>query len=106
MPKNFLSLIIVPHHKGRSKTISLSKKAIKVISGAAAFLFIAFAVLLVDYFTMNVTRKKYKDLLVENIKKDETIAQHKNLIVELETTIEHFENYAKKLNIMAGLKSP
>jgi len=106
MPKKFLSIIIVPHHKGKAKTISISKKTIKILCGIGGCLLLAFIVFLIDYFTMNVTRKNYKELVQDNIKKEETLAQYKNTIAELENTIEHFENYAKKLNIMAGLKSP
>lgn len=106
MPKKFLSIIIVPHHKGKAKTISISKKTIKILSGIGGCLLLAFIVFIIDYFTMNVTRKNHKELVKDNIKKEETLAQYKNTIAELENTIEHFENYAKKLNIMAGLKSP
>jgi murein DD-endopeptidase MepM/ murein hydrolase activator NlpD len=106
MPEKVISLIILPHRKGKPKTVSLSKKTIRIWAGILAFIFVAFMVFLVDYFTMNVTRKKYKQLIQENIKKDETIVQYKSTVAQLEATIEHFENYAKKLNIMAGLKSP
>lgn len=106
MPKKLFSLIIVPHHKGKSKTISLSKKSLKVLSGISVFLFLVLIVFLVDYFTLNIVRQKYKKLLRENVKQKEIMAQYQDSINELQTKIEHFENYAKKLNIMAGLKSP
>lgn len=106
MPRNIFSLIIVPHHKGKSKTISFSKKSIKVLSGVIAFLLIALVAFLVDYFSTNTTRQKYKYLLKDSKNQEETIVQYQNCINELKTTIEHFESYAKKLNIMAGLKSP
>ncbi len=106
MKKKFLSIIIVPHHKGKAKTISVSKKTIKTLSGIGICFLLAIIVFLVEYFTMNVTRTKYKELVQDNTRKEETLAQYKNTIAELENTIEHFENYAKKLNIIAGLKSP
>lgn len=106
MPKKLFSLIIVPHHKGKSKTISLSKKALKVLIGISVFLFIILVVFLVDYFTLNVTRQKYKELLRGNLKQKETIARYEDSFNELQATIEQFRNYVKKLNIMAGLKSP
>lgn len=106
MSKKLLSLIIVPHHKGKLKTITLTKKAIRVSCGISVFLFMILVVFLVDYFTLNITRQKYKELLKENRKQKKTMAQYQDSIDELKTTIEHFENYAKKLNIMAGLKSP
>ena len=106
MPGKIISFIIVPHRKGKPKTFSLSKRAIQIWAGIFAFIFIAFMVFLIDYFTINITRKKYKQLTQENIKKEETIVQYKSTVAQLEATIEHFENYAKKLNVMAGLKSP
>lgn len=106
MPKKLFSLIIVPHHKGKSKTISLSKKSLKVLSGISVFLFLVLIVFLVDYFTLNIVRQKYKKLSRENVKQKEIMAQYQDSIYELQTKIEHFDNYAKKLNIMAGLKSP
>jgi len=106
MPKKLFSLIIVPHHKGKSKTISLSKKSLKVLSGISVFLSLVLVGLLVDYFTLNIVRQKHKELLIENVKQKKIIVQYQDSINELQTTIEHFENYAKKLNIMAGLKSP
>jgi murein DD-endopeptidase MepM/ murein hydrolase activator NlpD len=106
MPEKIISLILVPHRKGKSKTFSLSKKSLRIWAGVVAFIFVTFTVFLVDYFTMSVTRKKYKQLIQEDVKKEETIAQYQSTVAQLQATIEHFENYAKKLNVMAGLKSP
>ncbi len=105
MAKKFLSLIIIPHNKTKSKTIALSKKAVKITAGIGTVLFLALTGFLVDYFTMNVTRQKYKTLLDENTKQKQTLAQYQETIDSLQTTIDQFENYAKKLNVMAGLKS-
>ncbi len=106
MDKKFLSLIIVPHNKGKFKTITFSEKKIKFFKGIAIFFFTALIIFLVDYFTMNVTRQKYRDLNEENARLKETIVQYKYSTSKLKTTIDHFESYAKKLNVMAGLKSP
>jgi murein DD-endopeptidase MepM/ murein hydrolase activator NlpD len=105
MSKKFLSLIIIPHNKAKSKTISLSKKAAKISFGITIFLFLVLAFFLIDYFTMNVTRKKYKTLMSENAKQSQTLAQYKETINSLQNTIDQFESYTKKLNIMAGFKS-
>ena len=106
MSKKFLSLIIVPHHKGKSKSFTFSKRAVKIITGCAAFLTLLLIIFLIDYWTMNVTRQKYKDLLLANQQQKETIVQYQQSINQLKTIISNFENYAKKINIMAGLKSP
>jgi murein DD-endopeptidase MepM/ murein hydrolase activator NlpD len=105
MEKKYLSLIIIPHTKMRSKNISFSRRTIRVIAGLAVFVSLALTLFLIDYFTMSVTRKKYRNLLDEKAKQDKTIVQYKDTIEKLQTTIEHYESYAKKLNVMAGLKS-
>jgi len=105
MIKRFFSVIIIPHHKGKYKKITLSEKKARILGGVAIFLFIALLAFLSDYFTMNVTRQRYKDLREENMKQKETIAQYKISLSKLKLRIERFEKYAKKLNVMAGLKS-
>ncbi len=105
MEKKHLSIIIIPHNKAKSKNISFSKKTIKIASGIAIVVFLALAVFLIDYFTMNVTRQRYRDLLDKSVQQDQAIAQYKDTVDKLQTTIDHYESYAKKLNVMAGLKS-
>jgi murein DD-endopeptidase MepM/ murein hydrolase activator NlpD len=106
MAKKHYSFIIVPHHKGQSKKISLTEKRVKILAGVLSFIMILFTVFLVDYFAMNVTRQKYKTLSDENMRQKETIAQYKLAVNRLRKTIDNFEEYAKKINVMAGLKSP
>ncbi len=106
MAKRYLSFIICPHYKGKHKTYTLSKKALRTVLSLTFFALFLLTVFLVDYFTMNVTRQKYKELLEENIRYKDTIVQQKESIRQFKNTIEYFETYAKKLNVMAGLKSP
>lgn len=105
MAKKLFSLIVVPHFRGKSKTITLTEKKVKILATIFAFLFIVLTVFLIDYFTMNVTRQKYKDLHRENSIQRQTISKYKISLNKLNTTIQDFENYAKKINVMAGLKS-
>jgi murein DD-endopeptidase MepM/ murein hydrolase activator NlpD len=105
MAKKYLSFIIIPHHRGRQRTISLSKKSIKIFTAIAAVLLITLTVFLVDYFMMNGVRKDHKELCAVKAQQDEILAQYKASIDELNTKIETFEKYRKKLNVMAGLKS-
>lgn len=104
--KKLLSLIILPHSKAGYKRISLSKRTLQFFAGGAAFLFISFAFLLVDYFSMSITRERYKALYEENLRQKEKIENYERSIGHLTKIVESFENYAKKLNVMAGLKSP
>jgi murein DD-endopeptidase MepM/ murein hydrolase activator NlpD len=106
MAKKFLSLIIVPHCAQRFKTITLSQKTIKLLGAIMIFGLVALVGFLVDYFAMNVTRAKYKILLSESSQQKRLLAEYEVSIKGLRDTVKNFENYAKKLNVMAGLRSP
>jgi murein DD-endopeptidase MepM/ murein hydrolase activator NlpD len=106
MAKKFLSLIIVPHCAQRFKTITLSQKTIKLLGAIVIFGLVALVGFLVDYFAMNVTRGKYKILLSESTQQKRLLAEYEESIKRLRDTVKNFENYAKKLNVMAGLRSP
>ncbi len=105
MAKKYVSIIIVPHNKAKTRNVSLSEKAVKIAAGIGLFVFLALTIFLIDYFTMNVTRQKYKTIWDENAQQKTAIAQYQQTIDKLQTTIDNYENYAKKLNVMAGLKS-
>lgn len=106
MAKKFLSFIIVPHCAQKFKTITLSQKALKWLGtglGLGVLVVIAF---LVDYATMNVTRVKYRGLLKENAEQKKLLTDYESSVVKLRDVVKNFESYAKKLNVMAGLRSP
>lgn len=106
MNKKFFSLIVVPHHKGKSKTITLSEKKLKTLAGVFAFIFITLGIFFIDYFSMSGTRQKYKALSEENASQKVTILKQKVLLNQLRTSVENLEDYADKINAMVGLKSP
>ncbi|HUU37186.1 MAG TPA: M23 family metallopeptidase [Candidatus Desulfaltia sp.] len=106
MAKKFLSLIIVPHCAQRFRTITLSQKTLKVLGVVGILAFVALTGFLVDYFAMNVTRAKYKILLSESSQQKRLLAEYEESIKKLRDTVKNFDNYAKKLNVMAGLRSP
>ena len=106
MVKKHLSLIIVPHTKTNTKTLSFSRRALKFLAAGGVVLGLALAAFLVDYVRMNVIRGRYKALRAETAEQKTMIADYEKSIGELQATISHFESYTKKLNIMAGLKSP
>jgi murein DD-endopeptidase MepM/ murein hydrolase activator NlpD len=105
MAKKHLSFIIIPHNKEKFRTVSLSKRSLRIFVGVCSVLIVALTVFLIDYFTMNVTRQKYKNLLDENADQKQALAQYEESIENLQKTVDSFESYAKKLNVMAGLKS-
>lgn len=105
MKEKFLSIIVIPHKKGKHRTYSISKKKFKIAAGITAAVFILLTVFLVDYFLMRGTRTKYKTLQADFEEKNETLEKYRNSIDDLNSKIDEFENYREKLNIIAGLKS-
>jgi murein DD-endopeptidase MepM/ murein hydrolase activator NlpD len=106
MAKNHLSIIIVPHTKTSTKTLCFSRRGLKALGIGGIVLGLALAAVLVDYARMNIIRARYKALKAETAEQRSTIAGYERSIGELRSTISHFEAYTKKLNVMAGLKSP
>jgi murein DD-endopeptidase MepM/ murein hydrolase activator NlpD len=106
MAKKSLSLIIVPHYAKRFKTITLSQKTLKALLAISIFSFIVLVVFIVDYFTMNVTRAKYKNLVRESAEQKKLLADYESSVKKLRDTVKSYESYTKKLSVMAGLKSP
>ncbi len=100
-----ISLLVIPHNRGKHRTISLSKRAVNILMVAAPTLAVGLIVFLIDYFIMTGIRYKYKKLSSESVRLQAEIVQYKKSIDSLETTLEDFEQYRKKLNIIAGLKA-
>ena len=105
MPKQHLSVIIVPHTKTSTRTLCFSKKGLKILAAGGAIAGLLLAAVLVDYVRMSVIRGRYKALKAETAEQRTAIARYEKSISELQDTIANFESYAKKLNVMAGLKS-
>lgn len=106
MAKKFLSIIIVPHTKTSTRTLSFSQRTLRTLAGTGIFLALVLAVFLTDYISMNVIRQRYKSLTRETADQKLKIADYEKSIGELQAKVTNFENFAKKLNVMAGLKSP
>ncbi|MGZ5495365.1 MAG: peptidoglycan DD-metalloendopeptidase family protein [Candidatus Aminicenantales bacterium] len=106
MPNKHLSVIIVPHTKTSTRTLCFSKKTLKILAIGGAVLVLVLFAMLVDYARMSVIRGRYKALRVETAEQKSTIAGYEKSITELQAKISNLESYTKKLNIMAGLKSP
>jgi murein DD-endopeptidase MepM/ murein hydrolase activator NlpD len=106
MNKKHLSVILVPHTKTSTKTLCFSRRALRFLAIGGAVLGLALVAVLVDYVSMNTIRAKYKALKTETAEQRIAIANYEKSINQLRTTISNFESYTKKLNVMAGLKSP
>jgi murein DD-endopeptidase MepM/ murein hydrolase activator NlpD len=106
MAKKLLSIIIVPHTKTSTRTLSFSRRTLRILAGTGAVMAVALAVFLTDYVSMNVIRQRYKVLTRETAEQKVKIADYEKSIGELQARVTNFETLAKKLNVMAGLKSP
>jgi murein DD-endopeptidase MepM/ murein hydrolase activator NlpD len=105
MARKVFSLIIVPHCAKRFRTVTLSQKAVKALLSTAVFSAVVLTVFLVDYFSMNVTRAKYRSLLRENAEQKKVLSDYQTSVSKLSEAIKSFKSYTEKLNVMAGLKS-
>ena len=74
--------------------------------GVSAFCFLVLVFFIADYFTMNLTRAKYKELLKQTAVQAQLLGDYEDSIRRLRQTIKDYESYTKKLSVMAGLKSP
>ena len=106
MAKKFISIVIVPNWKTSFRTINLPQKTVRVMIGAGVAFAVIFVFFLLDYFSMTVTKAKYRELLKENSAQKEIIANYETTIAQMKETITSFENYARKINILAGVQSP
>ncbi len=106
MSKKHLSVIFVPHTKTSTKTVTFSKRSIKTLLWGSGILGLALVIILIDYVSMSGLRRSYKRLTLTAAEQTEKLADYEHSINQLQLTIANFEEYAKKLNIMAGLKSP
>ncbi len=106
MPNKHLSVIIVPHTKTSTRTLCFSRKKLKALGIGGVVLALALLTMLVDYARMSVIRSRYKALRAETAEQKTAIAGYEKSITELQSKISSLESYTKKLNVMAGLKSP
>jgi murein DD-endopeptidase MepM/ murein hydrolase activator NlpD len=101
----YISLFIIPHHRGKQRTISLSRRTVKVLRIAVPAVFCILVAFLVDYIMMNGTRRQYKQLKHSFAQQEAVLTDYQQAIGDLEATIQAFDAYRTKLNIMTGLKS-
>jgi murein DD-endopeptidase MepM/ murein hydrolase activator NlpD len=105
MGKKYLSLIIVPHGKSNYRTLSVTKKTLKILLWSGIVLGVLLAAVTVDYVRIQVMRKTYRAVLSENQRQKETLVQYQASIGTLNQKVESLETYQKKLNLIAGIKS-
>jgi len=106
MAKKFISIVIVPNWKTSFRTINIPQKAVRLMLGAGISFLVLFVFFLLDYFSMTMTKARYRELLKETSVQKETIANYESTISQMKETIRNFEDYARKINVLAGLQSP
>jgi len=106
MGKSFLSLIIIPHTKSHSRTLSFSKKALKFALWGTIAAGVFILAMTADYIRIKFVGQGYSVLWSENQQQKETIKQYEGSIGVLQEKIKSFENKIDVLNLMAGFKSP
>ncbi|MGB4704511.1 MAG: M23 family metallopeptidase [Candidatus Saccharicenans sp.] len=106
MARKFISIIIVPNWKTSFRTINIPQKAVRVFLASGVTFLVLFVFFLLDYFSMTETKARYRELLKENAAQKENIATYETTIAQMKKTISNFEEYARKINILAGVQSP
>ncbi|MDD8030581.1 MAG: M23 family metallopeptidase [Acidobacteriota bacterium] len=106
MAKKFISIVIVPNWKTSFRTINLPKRAVGLIIGTGVAFTIFFIFFLIDYFSMTMTKADYHELQQEVAAQKEMIITYENTIAQMKERISSFEEYARKINILAGVQSP
>ncbi len=104
--KSFTIIIMPEGVKGKYRTIELSKKTIKIIASAFGVFLLIFLFIIIDYFNVKSTAilvKKYEN---ENKNQAQKIVMLEDTMKDLNKKLEKFEEYKRKLNIIAGLESP
>jgi murein DD-endopeptidase MepM/ murein hydrolase activator NlpD len=105
MANKFFSVIIVPHTKTNTRTLTFSKRGIKLLAGGGLLLLLALGLFLADYLSMNFIRAKYRLLVRENKEQKTRLTETETTVKRLEATVANYEEYARKLNVLVGLKS-
>jgi len=106
MGKKHLSLIVIPHTKTSHRTLSFSKRSVRFVAGAGIGLALLLAGITADYVRIRLSGKTYNSLIAENTKQKNQIREYETKVNFLEGKINAFQEYAGKLNVFAGIKSP
>jgi len=106
MGKKHLSLIVIPHTKTSHRTMSFSKRTVRIVTWAGIGLGLVLTFITADYIRLRLTGRSLGSLITENQKQKESLQAYEQTIGSLEQKINAFQEYTGKLNIFAGIKSP
>jgi murein DD-endopeptidase MepM/ murein hydrolase activator NlpD len=105
MRKKHLSLIIVPHDKSSYKTLSFSKRFVRNAKWGAIVLAVLLFGVIGDYVRVRINGVGLKNLAAENAKQKERLSEYEASIPNLEKQIKDLDEYRKKINLLAGIRS-
>ncbi|HNQ80443.1 MAG: M23 family metallopeptidase [Acidobacteriota bacterium] len=106
MGKKHLSLIVIPHTTKSPRTWSFSRRTVKAATVCGIGLAVLMTAVTVDYVRVRLSRRSYHSLVAENAKQKEELRVYGTKVGELERKLNGFREYAGKLNVFAGIKSP
>jgi len=105
MARKHLSLIIIPHNKTCSRTVSFSRWTVKAAKAAAVLFVLVFSAVTADYIRLRLSGHDVKMLRAQNERQKQEIASYQSSVGVLENQLKVLGDKASKLNIMAGIKS-
>jgi murein DD-endopeptidase MepM/ murein hydrolase activator NlpD len=94
-----LSIIIVPHDKGRSRTIKTSYRRLKIALGVSVILLIAIAGVMGHYGYLLKRADEMKGLKEENL----TLRSKVSKVEDLNRRLESYEMFVKRINSTLGI---
>lgn len=106
MGKKFLSLIVIPHTKTSSRTLSFSKRAVKSVMWAGIVGGVLLLGVTADYIRIQLSHQTYSALKAENLKQKQEIEQYQGQFSALQNNVGKLEEYVGKINLYAGISSP
>ncbi len=106
MGKKHLSLIIVPHNKSGYRTLSFSERFVRNAKWGVVVLGVLLFGVIGDYVRVRINGVGLKSLAAENAKQRERLSEYEVSISNLEKQIRDLDEYRKKINLLAGVRSP
>jgi murein DD-endopeptidase MepM/ murein hydrolase activator NlpD len=106
MAKKHLSLIVIPHTKSSSRTLSFTKRTIKFACWGGIALAVLVLGMSVDYIRIQLSHQSYSALKTENLKQKEELEKYQGQFTALQSNLGKFQEYVGKINLMVGINSP
>ena len=99
MGKKFLSLIVIPHTKTSSRTLSFSKRAVKTAMWTGIVLGVLILGITADYVRIQLSHQSYSALKTENLRQQKEIEQYQTQFTALQNSVGKLEEYVGKINV-------